>query len=378
MVTLLVYADIRPLRPLRVVFSGSHADFTPVWYAQVGATLLLSCCAQAALPPIMTALLAGVHRLRCALLRRSTASQRRLDELAAGPVWRVSVRLGQAMQMLFFALAICGGMPGAFFLLLLFLPMLQLVDRAFLLRVCRAPPRYDGALITSARDVLPYALWLHLALTAWMYGSPSLPSFQVHAFCADGSPKSRFISARLCSVNCWILLVPCGILTAMLAVSAHANAAAAAGRAACCVSDAGGAHDEHADDSYRLARSEGRLAGVTHSYAVHDNPAYTHLLHPEQQPPPPSSQQANKPAPPTGRRGANLRAAGADGTAAGRPAAAPEAKASEAAAPDEAPSEEEELRALPVRELRARVRQRGLDDRHCIEKRDFVELLLRK
>ena len=301
-VTLLVYADVRLLRPLRVVFSGSNADFTPVWYAQVGATLFMSCVAQALLPPIMCLLLTAVHRLRCALLRRGAASQRQLDELAAGPVWRVSVRLGQCMQIMFFGLAICGGMPGAFFVILAFLPMLQLMDRAFLLRVCRTPPRYDGALVTSARDVLPYAVWLHLALTAWMYGSPSLPSFQVASFCADGAPRSRFISARLCHVNCWIHLVPCGLLTAALAVSANASAAAAAGRAACCVAEAGGAHDEHADDSFTAARAEGRLAGLT-TYRVQDNLAFAQLL---RDPPP---LQASKQPPAAGLRGANLHAA---------------------------------------------------------------------
>ncbi len=302
-VTLLVYADVRPLRPLRVVFNGTHADFTPVWYAQVGATLFMSCLAQALLPPVMCLLLTGVQRLRCALLRRSAAApQARLDAAAAGPIWRVSVRLGQAMQMLFFCFAVCGGMPGAFFILLCFVPMLQLMDRAFLLRVCRTPPRYDGSLVSNALEVLPYAVWLHLALTAWMYGSPSLPSFEVAAFCDDGAPRSRFVSARLCAANCWVHAVPCGLLTLALAVRAHAGAAAAAGRAACCVADAGGADDEHADDRFTLAREEGRLAGLT-TYSVQDNPAYAPLLRPKLPPKPPP-----KP-PPGSRRGANLQAA---------------------------------------------------------------------
>ena len=50
------------------------------------------------------------------------------------------------------------------------------------------------------------------------------------------------------------------------------------------------------------------------------------------------------------------------------------------AAGGEAPPPEDEaaLLALPVRELKLRLKARGLDARHCIEKRDFVELLLRK
>ena len=50
------------------------------------------------------------------------------------------------------------------------------------------------------------------------------------------------------------------------------------------------------------------------------------------------------------------------------------------AAGGEAPPPEDEaaLLALPVRELKLRLQARGLDARQCIEKRDFVELLLRK
>ena len=51
-------------------------------------------------------------------------------------------------------------------------------------------------------------------------------------------------------------------------------------------------------------------------------------------------------------------------------------KASGAPAP--APEDEATLRALSVKELKLRLQLRGLDGRHCIEKADFVELLLRK
>ena len=51
-------------------------------------------------------------------------------------------------------------------------------------------------------------------------------------------------------------------------------------------------------------------------------------------------------------------------------------KASGAPAP--APEDEATLRALSVKELKLRLQLRGLDGRHCIEKSDFIELLLRK
>ena len=51
-------------------------------------------------------------------------------------------------------------------------------------------------------------------------------------------------------------------------------------------------------------------------------------------------------------------------------------KASGAPAP--APEDEATLRALSVKELKLRLQLRGLEAKHCIEKSDFVELLLRK
>ena len=51
-------------------------------------------------------------------------------------------------------------------------------------------------------------------------------------------------------------------------------------------------------------------------------------------------------------------------------------RASGAPAPE--PEDEATLRSLSVKELKIRLQLRGLDGRHCIEKSDFVELLLRK
>ena len=47
-------------------------------------------------------------------------------------------------------------------------------------------------------------------------------------------------------------------------------------------------------------------------------------------------------------------------------------------APAPAPEDEATLRSLSVKELKLRLQLRGLDGRQCIEKSDFVELLLRK
>ena len=51
-------------------------------------------------------------------------------------------------------------------------------------------------------------------------------------------------------------------------------------------------------------------------------------------------------------------------------------KASGAPAPEQ--EDEATLRALSVKELKLRLQLRGLDGRQCIEKGDFIELLLRK
>jgi hypothetical protein len=237
--------------------------------------LFLSCAAQAALPPLLCVL--TVHRARRCLLRRCAPTQARMDALALGPQWRVSQHLGQWLQVLFFGLAVCGGMPGVFLLLCLFLPLFYIVDKAFLLRTCRTPPRYDGAVVTGARDALLWAVWLHWALTGWMYGAAALPSYEYGAFCGASASRWRFLAARLCKVNCLVHAAPFVALTAVLALRAHAGAATAAARAACCLPDRGGAENEHEDDTFRAARAQGRLQGLP-SYDIADNPAYAPSL----------------------------------------------------------------------------------------------------
>lgn len=49
-----------------------------------------------------------------------------------------------------------------------------------------------------------------------------------------------------------------------------------------------------------------------------------------------------------------------------------------AGAPPPALEDEATLRSLSVKELKLRLQLRGIDGRHCLEKSDFVELLLRK
>jgi hypothetical protein len=260
----------------------------------------------------MCLLLNSVHTLRCALLRRSMRTQARMDELALGPQWRVSRHLGQTLQVVFFCLSVCGGMPGVFLVLCVFLPFFSLIDRWFLLRCCRAPPRYDAAIVTASRDALMYAVWLHLGFTAWMYGSPALPSYEYGVFCADTSPRSRFLSSRLCKSNCLIHAAPFCALSLALLLRAHAGAAAAAGRAACCMQADSGATDEHADDTFREALAHGRLKGLT-SYNIANNPAYATTLHgllddeDEELSPAPSTGGCASPPPLPRRPNANMR-----------------------------------------------------------------------
>ncbi len=269
--------------------------------------LFLSCAAQAALPPLLCVLTGALHRVRRCLLRRCAHTQARMDALALGPQWRVSQHLGQWLQVLFFGLAVCGGMPGVFMLLCLFLPLFYIVDKAFLLRTCRAPPRYDGAVVTGARDALLWAVWLHWALTGWMYGAAALPSYEYGAFCGT-TARWRFLAARLCKVNCLVHAAPFVALTAVLALRAHAGAAVAAAPAACCQPDRGGAADEHEDDSFRAARAQGRLQGLP-SYDIADNPAYAPSLRMRELSPEAEPAAEQPPAAAVGmRRGEQLRA----------------------------------------------------------------------
>jgi hypothetical protein len=178
-ITLLVYASITDLEAFPIIFKGAYADFTPAWYASIGSSLFVTTFTQAVQPPLQSMLLGGISTFMRRFQIKKQYTQRDLNALLAGPQWRLSTRVAQVLTATSLGLVICGGFPGAGFLLCMCAGLSYKADRYILLRVARAPPRYDGAMADRLRGVLVWAIWLHFALTAWMFGDSTLPAHLV-------------------------------------------------------------------------------------------------------------------------------------------------------------------------------------------------------
>jgi hypothetical protein len=187
----------------------------------VGVSLTLGCLFQCGLPFAFLGLAAAVQGVRRMRLLRPT-TRLGLDELARGPQWQPAAAIGQALGVLFLLLALCGGIPGVFLLLPLFLPLFRFASRAFLVKLAAPPPRYDEQLVASARALLLWALVLHHGLTAWLYGAAALPSFALRG--GDGEAQSLLntrlaqsdVVSRLRKVNVLIHAIPFLLLSAAL------------------------------------------------------------------------------------------------------------------------------------------------------------------
>ena len=179
-VTLLVYAFIVKLEEFPLVFKGAYADFTPAWYANIGSSLFVTTFTQAVQPPVQSMVIGWVTNVLRRFQIKSQYTQRDLNKLMAGPQWLLSTRVAQLLTATSLAIVLCGGFPGAGFLLCICAGMSYRADKYILLRVARAPPRYGPAMVERLLGVLVWCVWLHFGLTAWMFGDSALSAYHLH------------------------------------------------------------------------------------------------------------------------------------------------------------------------------------------------------
>ena len=161
--------------PCHVIIRAKRSvDFTTTWYADVGTQLVLTAAANAVAYPGFTLLFFPLT----AGLRWYTApralTQRDLDDALTGPEFGLAERYGQIWSQVFMALTLSAGLPLMLPCFIAYLAFTNIADKAFLLRLCRTPRAYGSELAGRLLGSLPWAVWLHLAVGFWMYGS--LPS----------------------------------------------------------------------------------------------------------------------------------------------------------------------------------------------------------
>lgn len=171
-----MYANIAELEQFPLVFKGPYTDFSSAWYQSIGSAMFVTVCTQLVQPPAQSFLTALWYHRRGARVARMR-TQRALNHLLVGPTWQLSYRVAKVISTTWLALALSGGLPGVGVMLPFGLWLAYFADKWVLCHTSRTPPRHQHAMPFAMRNSLVWAVWLHLALTAWMYGSPALPAY---------------------------------------------------------------------------------------------------------------------------------------------------------------------------------------------------------
>jgi hypothetical protein len=300
-VTLAVYANIAQLKAFPLVFKGAYTDFMPAWFQAIGSALFVTLCTQCVQPPLQSALVAVMHARGVRARVPAQRTQRQLDALLAGPTWQLSYRTAKLLSTIWLALMLCGGIPGAGFLLPFGLWLSYFADKHFLCHTSRTPPRHPDDMVKTMRHSLVWAVWLHTALTAWMFGSPALPAFTTgggshgsHSTKLDGrnayaaratNSREQFdVAERLQRWPALVQAVAFFVLTVWLfLIKPYRRPLSRALRALlphrALPAPRASAPDVATQMSYREARRCGRLLGLG-SYHILKNPAYADAIRP--------------------------------------------------------------------------------------------------
>jgi hypothetical protein len=154
---------------------GPFQDTGHEWYAIVGSAICTTMMINIIVPhlgPILEVLFFRGCKRRSA--RKNILTQQELNRVYEGPKFELAVRYAVTLNSLFVSMLYCGGMPillpFAFFSSLISYHM----DKIALFRIYALPPNYNEKLALLTLGLLPWALLLHLGMSAWMYGSPDL------------------------------------------------------------------------------------------------------------------------------------------------------------------------------------------------------------
>eukprot|EP01138_Halocafeteria_seosinensis_P001604 gb/GECG01001643.1/.p1 GENE.gb/GECG01001643.1/~~gb/GECG01001643.1/.p1 ORF type:complete len:1298 (+),score=138.22 gb/GECG01001643.1/:1-3894(+) len=171
-VTILVYADFVRIPFVNVESNINYNDFTPDWYVFVGTGLLVTMSAY-----VLAAQVVPVSKAVRTWYRRKAEgapSQDDLNERYLGPSLDWKSRYSYLINVVFVTMTYGGGMPmmfwfgfGSFF-------VCYWVDKYMFCNIYRTPPRHDTGLLKRMSSMIPGAIVIHAAVSAWMYTAPSV------------------------------------------------------------------------------------------------------------------------------------------------------------------------------------------------------------
>ncbi|CAK0796203.1 unnamed protein product [Prorocentrum cordatum] len=188
-----------------LIGDGDFSDFGFEWYAEVGASILLTMAINAVCPllSVLWVWLLGARRQYCVRRLRAKPGHHRgrLFELHTPPEFELAVQHAQQLCAIFVTVMFSAGLPLLQPLLVVSLALFYWTDKFVLLRASRIPPRYKHGLALWCARLLPLALLAHSALAVWVFGNPRVsPS---HPCREDIWPCGLLLGARAGASPLW-------------------------------------------------------------------------------------------------------------------------------------------------------------------------------
>lgn len=154
-----------------ILLRGTHWDFSPRWYTDVGASLCLTLLFTIAARLGVTFAVSYLAHLRAKFKTRRARTLIAMKKLLTGPDPRLPELLGKMYTFVSLVLLFSTPMPVLHVFACFYLLTIFWLDKWYLLRVCKKPTPYSDKFIGDTLWWVKWLLLLKLAMAVWAYGS---------------------------------------------------------------------------------------------------------------------------------------------------------------------------------------------------------------
>jgi hypothetical protein len=284
---------------------GTHADFDPEWYANVGGQIILTMIINCFTPHVWP--LFRVSKLRWRQNSIITYSQRELNELYLGPVFFTSFRLSHMTMTVFVVMLFSSGMPILYLICCAMTFVHFYVDKWLLFNFYRTPPAYSSRLQEWTSSWMSWSVVGHLGFACWMlscrgvfwdgtnsgstyseklggylgiHSSTSATNTAAQQVAVAQDPISfqqRMLLDHIIPIYIFLILFLLGKLAGTIFRGIDAIRARCCSRVTCGIFDDGTIKRRYLNPNYHEALQSGLLRGLT-NYNMLENPTYARAL----------------------------------------------------------------------------------------------------
>ncbi|GIL60748.1 hypothetical protein Vafri_15275 [Volvox africanus] len=162
------------------VFTGSFADTTPNWYHDVCRPITISLFLTTVIVHLKIAF-RWWWRRRCLATRYQCLTQWQLEEAYTGHEFTLALKYGQHLYVIYVVMMYSSGVPLMYILAAVHFSTCYWSEKYELLRLCRRPLNFSRDLAVYFSSSVPFAALWHLAFSVWFYSLFGLPKSPIIA-----------------------------------------------------------------------------------------------------------------------------------------------------------------------------------------------------